>query len=56
MKKAMSIRECLDTYIDQRVENTKAYREAIEKSNDKIRNYELQQAVMYKKAAEYCVK
>lgn len=54
--KKMTIRECLNVCDAKRVENSKEYREAVTKSNEKLRNYELQQACMYKKAAEYCVK
>lgn len=52
----MSIKECKRKAINSRTENTKEYRESVKKSNENLHHYEQQQAVMYKKAAEYCAR
>lgn len=56
MAKTITIRECIESCEKKRIENTRDYRESVRKSNELIRNYELQQAVMCEKATNYYVK
>ena len=50
----MTIKECKSHSIN-RIEDSKEYKEAIYKSNEKISNYKLQQVYMYQKAKLFYV-
>ena len=39
----------------EKVEQTKEYRQSVEKSNQKLKDYEFQQALMYKRAEKFVV-
>ena len=56
--KIMTVNECIESCEAKRIENTKEYKNSVRKSNEAIRNYELQQAVMYENASReyynYC--
>jgi len=56
MSTVMTIKECIESCEARRAENSRKYREAVRKTSESIRDYELQQAAMYKKAAEYYAK
>ena len=48
-----TIKQCIEECESKRVENTKAYRDAVRKTNEDIKEYERQQAHMYIKASEF---
>jgi hypothetical protein len=51
----MTVKELIEDCESKRIENTKEYKDSVKASNELIRNYQLQQAKIYKEAESYYV-
>lgn len=51
--KTMTIKEAIEECESKRAENTKAYRDAVRKTNKKIKEYEAYKAKMYREAENF---
>ena len=49
----MTIKEAIEKCESRRAENTKAYRDAVRKTNEKIKEYETYKAKMYREAENF---
>ena len=51
--KTMTIKEAIEKCENKRAENTKAYRDAVRETNEKIKEYEAYKAKMYREAENF---